>query len=225
MDQDVAGMHQRNDKGTPSPQQTSVSLDALPYVDDMPEEYEHYALALIEEEMTKSQSEPFMSLAGVTRMKRLPPVSFRSSELMQHQYNQCPEPDKHVQTPSIFSELPHIGETDLDKWGNRVSRARVEYELERMRSLILNTQKDEQSTLWKDWNTVRQLVLERWLQTQQMEQLEVEEINHGRRSEQLRHKEHLQVANAKYHELVHKVHRLRQVTAEMESYLEMKKPS
>jgi hypothetical protein len=117
---------------------------------------------------------------------------------------------------SVFDEPPD--EANLNEWRRAVRRARIEHETERIRSVILAVEKDEQSAVWKDWNAARQRALER-LSTSVLasEQQAVEAINLERQRDQIHKGERLQILAAQYHELVDKLDRLRRATAELSS--------
>jgi hypothetical protein len=119
---------------------------------------------------------------------------------------------------SIFDAPPSPDEANLDEWRRAVERARVEHEAERIRSIILAVEKEEQAPVWKDWNAARQRALDRLSSSVLAgEQQAVEAINSERQRDQIQKGERLQILAVQYHELIGKLDRLRRATAELSS--------
>jgi Breast carcinoma amplified sequence 2 (BCAS2) len=206
----------------------SVVMDSLPYVDALPEEYEQYALALIEDEMASLHSKKLRHFP-VHALNRPTEILQRGLELLAstggtEPYTAKPENGELLNQPTVFDDPPASNETNLDVWRRSVNRARVEYEAERIRSVILGVEKDEQSVLWRDWKTVQHLLLERWRKNLDEEQQAVESINADRQSDQLKKGGQLQILNGQYHDLVQKLDRLRQATTELSDSVDVAKP-
>jgi hypothetical protein len=200
-------------------QEANVVLDALPYIDPVHEEYEQYALALIEEEM---KAHP-----ATTSVKAVPPVNFRS-ELMKQEYQElsasATDADGQERRPeqrqraAVVEPVSPSGQ-DPEAWKQAVRRARIAYEAERIRSDLLELEKDglgSSAQMWKVYNELlsqSQGVLEQALSTQRQS---VEDINLSRQQDQQQSGRQLDVLTTQYHELVHKLFQLKQAVAEME---------
>jgi pre-mRNA-splicing factor SPF27 len=207
---------------TSSKQETNVVLDALPYIDPVNEDYEQYAMALIEEEMKAQPS--------TTSVKKAPPVNFRT-ELMKQEYQelyssasgdnddgQKRRPEQRQRAAVIEPVSPPAGQ-DPEAWKQAVQTARIAYEAERIRSDLLELEKDglgSSAQMWKVYNELlsqSQGVLQQALSTQRQS---VEDINHCRQQDQQQSGRKLEVLTTQYHELVHKLFQLKQAVAEME---------
>jgi hypothetical protein len=193
-----------------------VILDALPYIDPVHEEYEQYALALIEEEMKAHPA---------TAMKAIPPVNFRT-ELMKQEYQeqqQSASGDGQGRRPRAAIEpvsvSPPAAEQDPEAWKQAVQRARIAHEAERIRSDLLELEKDglgSSAQMWKVYNELlsqSQGVLQQALSTQSQS---VEDINHSRQQDQQQSGRQLEILTTQYHDLLQKLFQLKQAVAEME---------
>jgi pre-mRNA-splicing factor SPF27 len=217
---------------TSSKQGTSnVVFDALPYIDAVNEDYEQYALALIEEEM---KAHP-----ATTSVKKAPPVHFRT-ELMKQEYQelyssasndndndndktdtgeQKRRPEQRQRTVVVAPVSPPAEGQDPEAWKQAVQTARIAYEAERIRSDLLELEKDglgSSAQMWKVYNELlsqSQGVLQQALSTQR--QL-VEDINLSRQQDQQQSGRKLEVLTTQYDELVHKLFQLKQAVAETE---------
>jgi pre-mRNA-splicing factor SPF27 len=215
---------------TSGKQETNVVFDALPYIDPVNEDYEQYALALIEEEM---KAHP-----ATTSVKKAPPVHFRT-ELMKQEYQELyssasasgdnadnadgqgpkrrPEPRQRAAVVAPVS--PPAAGQDPEAWKQAVQTARIAYEAERIRSDLLELEKDglgSSAQMWKVYNELlsqSQGVLQQALSTQRQS---VEDINLSRQQDQQQSGRKLEVLTTQYHELVHKLFQLKQAVAEME---------
>jgi hypothetical protein len=205
-------------------QDTNVVLDALPYVDPVHEDYEQYALALIEEEM---KAQP-----ATTSVKAVPAVNFRT-ELMKQEYQelsasvsgdngadgQGQRPERRQRAAVVEAVSPPAAGQDPEAWKQAVRTARIAYEAERIRSDLLELEKDglgSSAQMWKVYNELlsqSQGVLQQALSTQRQS---VEDINLSRQQDQQQSGRKLEVLTTQYHELVHKLFQLKQAVAEME---------
>jgi pre-mRNA-splicing factor SPF27 len=215
-----------------SKQESNVVLDALPYVDPVNEDYEQYALALIEEEMKAH--------AATTSVKKAPPVHFRT-ELMKQEYQELStsasdniagdnadgadgqgpkrRPEQRQRAAVVEPVSPPAAGQDPEAWKQAVQTARIAYEAERIRSDLLELEKDglgSSAQMWKVYNELlsqSQAVLQQALSTQRQS---VEDINLSRQQDQQQCGRKLEVLTTQYHELVHKLFQLKQAVAEME---------
>jgi hypothetical protein len=217
-------------------------MDSLPYVDTVPEEYEQYALALIEDEMqkpneggtshTRARARPLQERAPLVRSEMLALEMERLEKAQRNSPGSSDGDDNdddgtaattdrlllHPAPPSVFDAPPPDGSASADEWRRAVRQAKIEYETERIRSVVLAVEQDEQPALWKEWNAARQLSLERLSSSVLARGREaVEAVNAERQRDQIRAGETLHVLAARYHELVGKLDRIRRATAELSS--------
>lgn len=190
------------------------SLDALPYVDVVHEEYEQYALALIEEEM--KQIDPQSSSAA--KLASNEPVNFRSSAIMETAYqkhmNSGQNGDEDIPFVSnymdCFTSPPNETEKDVSVWQEAVNKARIAYETERLRALTLQVEKEESTENYKDYLEM-QTAMQSILQQQVLEPAKqnVERLNYERQQHQQEHVQpQLERLSAQYQELLSKHHQL-----------------
>ena len=179
-------------KGTEDASSSSeVMLDSLPYVETVHEDYEEYALALIEDEMKEIAPRP---------IKKIAPIKFRTP-IMQTEYEtlvvkgesedggDAPEvirkrPKEHLQQfqpkkikkPTTFEEW----EKDSKSSNDVLSQMRRRYEAERIRGLVLAAEKAEGVAMWKDYCTSLDEIAEFWKKMLEKEIEAKEEINFRR---------------------------------------------
>lgn len=126
----------------------SLVIDSLPYVDTIHEDYEEFALALIEEEM--QTFEP-------PKIRKIAPIRYRS-DLMRT------ELDSLINVPSRSkplvngSSIKSPSVQSIQEWKDAVSSARAKYEAERQRSMILEIEKSDVSA--QQWKHYSSMVLE-----------------------------------------------------------------
>ena len=127
----------------------SCVIDSLPYYDALDEDYEQYALALVEEEM-KSMIPP--------RNSRLAPLQFKTP-LLENDYNAL---SKRPDLPELDLDnraLEPPPASDVEAWRQAVRQAKAEYEAERQRSTVLEIEKSEASTYqWKRYGTMLEAI-------------------------------------------------------------------
>jgi hypothetical protein len=204
----------------PSSEQNSAEsgealMDSLPYVDEVHEDYEHYALALIEEEMKKSKAPD---------LDNLPPVNFRAP-LMELEYRRFidsdgkPEPIQLQGTSGLAS--PPNGVADVEAWRNAVKKAKSEFEAERSRSVVLEVKKDAGAALlWKGFNEKldHDFALLQQALTRQKEL--VEQINLQRSEDQQKTGKQLHILTTKYQSALERKFQLQQAIVALESEIE-----
>eukprot|EP00531_Pseudo-nitzschia_arenysensis_P013281 CAMPEP_0116121742 /NCGR_PEP_ID=MMETSP0329-20121206/3856_1 /TAXON_ID=697910 /ORGANISM="Pseudo-nitzschia arenysensis, Strain B593" /LENGTH=197 /DNA_ID=CAMNT_0003615569 /DNA_START=45 /DNA_END=635 /DNA_ORIENTATION=+ len=160
---------------------SGVILDSLPYVETVHEDYEEYALALIEEEMKAIAPRP---------LKKMSPLNFRTPT-MQTEYNALVVQDgenSHVR-PRPKEQLQMFQPTKITKpkeWkdDDALSRIKSRYEAERIRGLVLQVEKDEGVASWKDYTASLDESAAHWTKLVQQEVEAVEEINFRRQQAQ-----------------------------------------
>jgi hypothetical protein len=156
--------------------QSEMVLDSLPYVEAVHEDYEEYALALIEEEMKQFNARS---------LKKMPPLQFRTP-LMQHEYGTLIVDDQFVPRPErSFQPLKIARPTTLDEWKTTaIPQAKSRFEAERIRSLVLEAEKEEAVSNWKDYNTALEHLQAQASTALQKQREAVEEINYQRQQAQ-----------------------------------------
>ena len=176
-----------------TPGSDDVVLDSLPYIEQIHNDYEEYALALIEEELKNCKS---------SNMKPLEPINFRST-LMQKEYEvlvkkdpngdsdaemTVPRPPQHGGGPSFFVP-PKIGRPastptskSIEDWTTHaIPAAKQRYESERIRSMMLEAQKEDAVKDWKMYNsTLESSVKSMYESSLKITSDNVEEINYQR---------------------------------------------
>ena len=194
-----------------------VVLDSLPYVDPVPpEDYEQYALALIEDEM-KRQKPPSSAV-----VKELAPLNFRTP-LFQSEYEKVSQ-GKPLEPLVLPSSPPPVDVSDCndkDSLMEAVQQARIEYEKERIRAVTLQIEKETGVSQWKQWNDqVLNPLLQQNQAVLERQKLSVEQINARRQEQQQGIGKRLQVLETQYHDLVQKQFQLRQAIAGLEQELQ-----
>lgn len=124
-------------------------IDSLPYFDALHEDYEQYALALVEEEMQRMIP---------PKASRLPPQKFKSP-LLQNDYKTLSEqPDPPELDLEHRAMEPPPGSA-VEAWRQAVREAKAEYEAERQRSTVLEIEKSDASTYqWKHYGTMLETI-------------------------------------------------------------------
>jgi hypothetical protein len=153
---------------------SSYILDSLPYVDAVHEDYEEYALALIEEEM--KQFEP-RSLP-----RKMPPLNFRSP-LMQQEYETLVQGDEYVPREPHFGLQP-LKPADIKDYETDLPQAKARLEAERIRSVIVEVEKEDAAVGWKEHVQDLTSLHNQWSQLLQKQREQVEEINYQRQQAQ-----------------------------------------
>ena len=161
------------------PQPHVILFDSLPYVEGVHEDYEEYALSLIEDEMKVIQPRPLKK-----KMKKNP--NFRTP-LMHLEYETLVVDGEYRERPETRYQplkIARPGPTALKEWEIAIPEMKTRFETERVRSLVLEAEKEEAVANWKDYLAYSEL-----LQTELTAKLEtqreaVEEINFQRQQTQ-----------------------------------------
>lgn len=170
---------------TTSLSSTSALMDSLPYVENVHEDYEEYALALIEEEMKAIEPRSF---------QKIPPLNFRTS-MMQNEYNALVvmegdgtmafrERPKEACLAYQPSKITKPSDMVSEAGNTALSRIKSQYEAERIRSMILEVEKQEGAAIWKDYNAHLDRLGNAWAQSLKQQMDAVEEINFRREQAQ-----------------------------------------
>jgi hypothetical protein len=145
-------------------------LDSLPYVETLHEDYEEYALAMIEEEMQKFQPRA---------LPKMPPLKCRT-DLMQQEYETLVQENQYVPREPISLVQPIATPKTIDEAQEAIKIARSRLEAERIRGMIIDAEKDDAVEGWKQHLQDLQQLHEKWTKLLESQRGQVEEINYQR---------------------------------------------
>ena len=152
-------------------------IDSLPYVEDVHQDYEDYALTLIEDEM--KQIEP-------RSLKMIPAVNFRTP-LMKTEYRERVVAGEFKAREQQSYQPRNISRpSTLDEWRTvALPQAKSRFEAERIRASLLEAETDEAVLNWKAYNTiVLEQMRDQLSKTLAGQKEAVEEINFQRQQAQ-----------------------------------------
>lgn len=212
-----------------APNATNVILDALPYVDLLDEEYEQKAFAMIEEEMSKYGGKAIGTKKKSSSATILPAIRFRT-DIMESEFRQRMESrgntsaaDRYlflVEQPfTTAASEPGVTAT-LAEWQDAIKRARVAYEKERIRSILLDIDKEKCPAHWKEYNDILQQELQIQEQLLMENQRAIETVNLRRQQSQQQVGRKIQMLEAQCHSLKEKQRNLKIAIASLEEELE-----
>ena len=200
-------------KKRPAPDEAPVPsrdelMDSLPYVDVPNEDYEQYALALIEAEM---------KVMAPRSLPELAPIKFRTPA-MEQEYQRYVvsggQPDP-IEVPTSTPTAPSDG--TLDNWSDAVHKARIEYESERLRGINLEVKKDAGAALlWKGFNGNLDHDMQSMLSLLQQQKERVEQINLQRSQDQEKAGQQLSILINQYQEALQRRFQLHHATLVLE---------
>lgn len=122
-----------------------VVLDSLPYVEAVHEDYEEYALSLIEEEMKQLQPRP---------LKKLRPLHFRTPMMKAEYSERVVDGEFKPREERSYQPLKILRPSTLEEWRNvALPQAKARLEAERIRGLLLDAEKEEAVENWKAYNS------------------------------------------------------------------------
>mmetsp|Transcript_20042 Transcript_20042/g.29724 ORF Transcript_20042/g.29724 Transcript_20042/m.29724 type:complete len:215 (+) Transcript_20042:130-774(+) len=182
-------------------------LDALPYIDTVQEDYEQYALSMIEDEMKKIKP---------PKVKSLPQLNFKS-DLLKNDFKILSQKDSN-RVLKLNSRAEEPSENTTEAWKKAVADARAEYETERQRSVVLEIEKSEAST--QQWKLYMGLLDSLQQQTkQQVEQGSntVDQINARRQEHQEKVGQSLHVLTTQYQSKIQKRFQLQVALRDLEA--------
>lgn len=195
-------------------------MDSLPYVDEPNEDYEQYALALIEEEMKRLKAPPLSPIPAV-KVRNAPflPEQLANRDENGHWINNNKEStaawssnDHHI---AAVQRPPPEQADNIAAWQASVQRARIAYETERIRGMVLSADKEESSAAWKRHHDRLAATLQLMEQGLAKESERIEVLNHHRQSDQQEKGRQLQVLTAQNQSLLDKQVQLRRAIAEL----------
>jgi Breast carcinoma amplified sequence 2 (BCAS2) len=208
-------------------QEKPLILDSLPYIDALHEDYEEYALALVEAEM-QNMVPPEVS--------RLTPVRWKSSLVQQDYRALIRDPnalelrdwnwDRAVEPtiPTTKNESMDIEREQLDAWRQAVRQARIEYESELRRSIVLEIEQSVASVFqWKQYGTKLEQIQSTMVAKVNMEKSKVDQIHARRQKHQEQVAVHLQRLSSEFNHAVHKRIKLEAAVEFMKQKLEILK--
>jgi hypothetical protein len=185
----------------------TVVFDCLPYVESIHEDYEEYALALIEDEMKAIEPLP---------LKKVPPIRFRT-ELMRVEYSNVKMIEQHQHRTSendpnnnvegvmedgtlLVATIQREGNlnhtisfhpskiarpTTLDEWSSHaIPEIKKRFEAERIRAIVLDAEKEDGVDSWKVHNSALDDLKSLWIRLLKDRSDAVEEINFQRQQRQ-----------------------------------------
>lgn len=189
-----------------------VLMDSLPYVDNSSEEYESYALSLIEEEMKTTKP---------SRKRVLQPINLRS-EVLKDAYDSVSKSREKMKIElGIDTQVAEPSQNTAEAWRAAVRSARAAYESERIRSVILEIEKSDASTLqWKKYGAVLEIVKKTIEQKLADQKGRVDKTNFERQKHQEEVAKSLHVLNHQWHENVRKRRDILAATRDLEHEVE-----
>jgi hypothetical protein len=169
-------------------------IDSLPYVDSVHEDYESYALALIEDEMQHLKP---------PKIRKMSPVRCRS-DLMRTEIETLATPQGRPKL-DLESKIKAPSSEDVEEWRCAVAAARCEYEAQRQRSIILEIEKSDVSAQqWKRYTRVLDGIRENTENQLTIEKIKVDETNSERQKQQHQAGHTLSILTNQWHQLAHK---------------------
>lgn len=188
-------------------------MDSLPYVDATNEDYEQYALALIEAEM-KGINPPAEG--------EIKPIRFRTA-VMEHEYKRVEAGDGQVEPTklSLARASAPSEEKSVERWRAAVQQARLDYEAERLRSTTLEVKKDPgASLLWKAVNGNLDRDMQSTNEALKEQREIVEHINLHRSEDQQKAGKQIQILTTQYQNALHRRFSLYQATEALAKEIE-----
>ena len=176
-------------------------LDSLPYVETVHEDYEDYALALIEEEMQQSNPRAFA---------KPPTLKFRSP-MMEQEYRSLVVNNEYVPREGTSFQPRKIAKPDTAaEFVNAINEAKTRYEAERIRGIVLEAEKGEAAENWKDFNNSLERQRLEWSNALQKQSEIVEEINYQRQQAQINQfGPQLEQLNLEYQQALYRINQLK----------------
>jgi hypothetical protein len=183
-------------------------LDSLPYVDAVHEDYEQYALSLIEDEM---------KILAAPKVGRLPSMKLRS-ELLRNDYETLSKNPDNPAELQLSIRAQESAENTVEEWRKSVKDARAEYEAERQRSAVLEIEKSDASTQqWKQFGTMLEDLQKNAEQQMTEEKNAVDVINAERQKHQEKVGHKLNLLSSQWQGTTQQYFKLQLATRDLES--------
>ena len=200
-------------------EKSTMLLDALPYIDDFPEDYESYALSLIDEEMKSMEPTQHLSPSPIASEPRLlKPLSRLEYQRLVARDGQ-PRPASEsfrsrgsgpLQPPA--QPLIH----DEHAWKMCLRSAKIEFESQRSRQLNLELQQYYEPDQWRLYALQLSKQEERMNKRSEQQQLSVDTLNIQRKDMQEKGANKLKRLSQQFNELIQRNHRLQSATLDLE---------
>mmetsp|Transcript_16169 Transcript_16169/g.22552 ORF Transcript_16169/g.22552 Transcript_16169/m.22552 type:complete len:229 (-) Transcript_16169:27-713(-) len=197
-------------------QSQPVVLDALPYIDAVNEEYEAYALNLIEEEM-KAIAPPTLPKVKIT--------STPQSEMLKNELAELTEDRNRKIADYVTPSRPQRPDSNSDEdWRLAVLHSRSEHESERIRSTVLEAEKTASGSQWQLWLEQLQGAKQGISRKLDSQRSKVDEINASRQKfQQNETGEKLRVLTTKLQERLYTKHQLAIAKKELQAEVDAMK--
>lgn len=197
-----------------------VWIDSLPYIDPVHENYEQFALALVDEEMhsKNSPSPGVMSIHNFDRHVVKTKIIQNDYELLVN--NLKPKDDTSINRPQ---QLPD-SKMKYDESKDKIHRARALYESERLRSVQLEIDKEGSGSVSVGLKTFNEKVLSEMQKTLELEvnkrKAVIDDINFERQKKQQKLSQQLDLLSTKHYDLIDQHYQLREATATLENEIQ-----
>ena len=166
----------------------NFAMGSLPYIDYLDENYEAYALSLIEEEMQKGLSEP-------NKLKHLPNIPKKivnKTPIFESEYKRVYDQNGATQTlsrkrpkPSTALSAPVASlQNDEHAWKLAIRKAKIELESQRSTLCNLEIQQVFESQKWRNHIAMLQINAEKIRLEVNAQKTEVDMINAKRKEKQ-----------------------------------------
>lgn len=178
-------------------------IDSLPYVEAIHEDYEEYALSLIEEEMKQFQPRPLK--------RKLQSINFRTPMMKAEYAARIVDNEFQARERKSYQPSKITRPTSLDKWRDEaLPRAKALFETERLRSVVLDAEKDEAVENWKSYNAkVLEQIRNQSTKVLADQREAVEEVNFNRQqSQQQQYGPQLEQLNTDYQQMLYRRNQL-----------------
>eukprot|EP00977_Amphora_coffeiformis_P008663 scaffold1965_cov145-Amphora_coffeaeformis.AAC.1 len=187
--------------------------DSLPYIDVSEEKYNDIGTRMVEEEMKRMRPR---------KVEPLSEMKFRSP-LMEGEIKRLAADRDSGFMKKKDPPLKAPTENKIELWEEAVRQAKIAYEKERIRNMLLDISK-EGSTATEQWKTMNahleslQADVEKSLQDQQAQ---VNAINLQRETDQRAKGQELHVLSTHYANLIEKTYQLKRAVAELKEELKV----
>jgi Breast carcinoma amplified sequence 2 (BCAS2) len=207
-DSQAVVVYDNEDKETKVP----YVIDSLPFIETLHEDYEEYALFLVDDEMKRMVPPKVDSLA---------PLKFRS-QLLKHDFETLSANSSRNDLPPELVDLEIRAteplEDTVEAWRQAVRAARAEYETERQRSVVLEIEKSDASTYqWKRYGTMLEAIHKDEQTTMMAAKEAVDVINATRQINQEKVGHTLHLLTSQFHAAVHKRFQLLSAISNLEA--------
>jgi Breast carcinoma amplified sequence 2 (BCAS2) len=168
--------------------QNEIVLDSLPYVETVHEDYEEYALALIEEEMKSITPRSLKKMLPLQFRTPILKTEFDALELIEDESTgerRVLNSQRSSKDANGFQPLKIARPTSIEEWkSHALQQIKSRFESERLRGLVLEAEKEEAVQNWKDYNTSLEALKVFWARNLKERNEAVEEINFQRQQAQ-----------------------------------------